>query len=77
MYGAWCMVIDMRVALTCRPSAMLVSVERMTSAVRKASGSVMRRMAESSRVRSNHCVACVFAAVYAYGIIHTKNQDRT
>jgi hypothetical protein len=48
---------------TCRPSEMLVRVERMTSAERKASGSVMRRMAESSSVRSNHCAACVFAAV--------------
>jgi hypothetical protein len=33
-----------------------------TSAARKASGIVMRRMAESSRVRSNHCDAWVWAA---------------
>lgn len=42
----------------------------MTSADRKASGRVIRRMAESSSVRSNHWLACVFAAVCkikAYG----------
>ncbi len=43
---------------------MLVRVDKMTSAERKASGSTMRRIAESSRVRSNHWEACVLAAFY-------------
>ena len=42
------------VSLTCSPSAMLISVVRMTSAAKKPSGRTMRRTAESSKVRSNH-----------------------
>jgi hypothetical protein len=42
---------------------MLERVERITSTDKKASGRVMRRIAESSRVLSNHCVAWVLAAV--------------
>jgi hypothetical protein len=51
---------------TCRPSAILMSVVRMTSAARNPSGRTMRLTAESSRVRSNHWLACVCAAFYGW-----------
>ena len=47
---------------TCMPSAMFMRRVRITSVARNASGSVIRRIAESSRVRSNHWFACVLAA---------------
>ena len=45
---------------------MLISVVRMTSAARKPSGRTIRLTAESSRVRSNHWLACVCAAFYGW-----------
>ena len=48
---------------TWRPSVTLATMLRITSTAKKASGRMMRRMLESSSVRSNHCVACVCAAV--------------
>ena len=41
----------------------LASVERTTSTARKPSGRTIRRIALSSSVRSNHWLACVFAAL--------------
>jgi hypothetical protein len=48
--------------LTCKPSAMFVKTLRITSVAKKPSGSIMRRIAESSSVRSNHWLAWVLAA---------------
>ena len=53
---------DRNNTLTCRPSAMLMSVVKMTSAAKNPSGRTIRRTAESSKVRSNHWLACVWAA---------------
>ena len=50
---------------TWSPSTTLWTTRRMASAQRKASGSAMRRLAESSRVRSSHCVAAVWAGLAA------------
>lgn len=50
---------------------MLIKVLRMTSAERKASGRVILRTAESSRVRSNHWAACVCAAFWRMFIMYT------
>ena len=58
--------------LTWRPSAILINVERITSAERKASGKVIRRMAESSKVRSNHWFAWVLAAF----CVQTTNEKK-
>ena len=44
---------------TTRPSATESQRRRIASAERNASASARRRFAESSSVRSNHCVACV------------------
>ena len=53
---------------TCKPSMMLIAKFRTTSVPRNASGRVNRRLAESSRVRSNHWFDAVFAALDARGI---------
>jgi hypothetical protein len=47
---------------TCSPSAMLSSMVKMTSTAKKPSGRMIRRMAESSNVRSSHWFACVCPA---------------
>ena len=47
------------------PSTMLIYKERIPSTARNASGVEMRRLAESSSVRSNHCVLAVMAGFCA------------
>ena len=46
---------------TTSPEATLCRISRIASAQRNASGTAMRLLAESSSVRSNHCVAAVKA----------------
>mmetsp|Transcript_9866 Transcript_9866/g.24302 ORF Transcript_9866/g.24302 Transcript_9866/m.24302 type:complete len:201 (+) Transcript_9866:293-895(+) len=48
---------------TTTPEMTFVTMSRMESTARKDSGRTIRRLAESSRVRSNHWVACVWAVL--------------
>ena len=57
----------MRAGWTSRPPATLAMSTRIASVARNASGMTRRRLALSSSVRSNHCVAAVFAAVQVAG----------
>ena len=55
---------------TWSPSATLCWTLRIASVVRKASGMAIRRLAESSRVRSIHWVEAVWAGLAAMLINH-------
>jgi hypothetical protein len=65
MNGNSCDILrSITLGYTTKPSEIFWSVDNMMSAVKKASGSVMRRFALSSRVRSNHCTLVVINAFW-------------
>ena len=56
-------------SFTCSPFVTFCISRRMPSQARNASGSEMRRFAESSSVRSSHCVDAVMGAFIASAMI--------
>ena len=56
-------------SFTCNPFVTFCISRRMPSQARNASGSEMRRFAESSSVRSSHCVDAVMGAFIASAMI--------
>ena len=59
---------------TTRPSATFWYRFKMPSTARKASGTLMRLLAESSRVRSNHWVAMVMAGFTASAMTYRAKE---
>ena len=62
-------------SFTCSPFVTFCISRRMPSQAKNASGSEMRRLAESSSVRSSHCVEAVIGAFIASAIIYRESEQ--
>ena len=67
--------LSMTFSLTRMPEATFAAMIRMASAHRKPSGREMRRLAESSSVRSSHCTEAVMGAFMASAIRYLAREQ--